>query len=482
MQIGDRETVIGSLEISDKGFSFRSETAAVLETAELDLGIIRERIAENSDTIAALTPECDMLDYVLAVSSGVVCGMIDVFLVGFPEDSKLGAVTDGFFDNAVTSFAKRCGWKTKDGGRTDVKSAIGFLERKFGVPYDQTSVGGAARSVFSLSTRDHHYKSLGHNPNIAGLVFSIIDQFSNSSHFVSDGNLFELAGADGGFSLGGNCVPAKLWAAVVNWFGHLLSDVAGSSGCRGRGMGLPAPFMNWINDMIALKAALGISSSDFEKNLNAVAMNIYKKGFDVRFTAAQTIPVLMNEALTRLCFSVRRMFLYLKNTSAGDRSFPVLWKTCEPFSNATVKRMLTASHGTFCLLDISGAAVKGSLTGNGAGFLMCLNVPGLERFAVSLFGEGRRSFLRHRVETDNASLIEESRILEEYISGLKALSAYYDDGMLLTFVDDLKKSSAYREALGKTVSLAEKRGVSGDRILRTVDDIDRYFNNRGEKK
>lgn len=481
MRTKERQVIVSSMNISDAGFYFNMEIASELETAKLDLADIEERIFENTETIAGLTPECDKWDYILAASSGAICGLIDIFLVNSPGDFKLGEMTDGFYDKAIVLFAKLCGWKSKTGNGDDVKSAIGFLEKMFKVPYDQTSVSKDARSVFNLSTRDHHYKSLGHNPNLVGLVFSIVDQFSNSSHFVSNGELFDLAGLDGGFELRGNSVPAKLWAAVVNWFGHLISDVGGSSGCKGRGMGLPAPFMNWVNDIIALKAKLNIPSSEFEKNLNKIAMDIYKEGFDARFATAQVIPVLINELLTRLCFSVRRLFLYFKDTPESERSFPLMWKTCKPYSNVTVKRMLTVAHGTFCLFDLSGAAVKGIMTGNGVEFIMSLNISGCKRFAISLFGECHRGISRHNIKVTNELLKQDRELLKVYIEGLSILSEYYSDEMFLAFVSDLKNSMAYKQAFEKTVQLADKRGVPDKKILRTKEDIDRYFNNSGEE-
>ena len=44
------------------------------------------------ETIRLLTPECDKLDYILSASSGALCGIIDVFLVGKPGESPLGDI------------------------------------------------------------------------------------------------------------------------------------------------------------------------------------------------------------------------------------------------------------------------------------------------------------------------------------------------------------------------------------------------------
>lgn len=75
---------------------------------------------------------------------------------------------------------------------SSLSSAIKYLENKFKIPYDQTGAGDAARLVFDLNPRNHHFKSLGHNPSLLGLFFSILDQFANTAHFISEGELISL--------------------------------------------------------------------------------------------------------------------------------------------------------------------------------------------------------------------------------------------------------------------------------------------------
>ena len=131
--------------------------------------------------------KCDRYDYLVAVGCGAVAGLIDVFLVGAPGDSKLQTWTDSQVDKAVMGFAKMCGWK--DNGKE--ASAIGFLEKKFPVNYDQrhtADVGGA----FNMSSKNHHMKSLAHSPNIVGLFFSILNQFTSTSTFLSDGKFITI--------------------------------------------------------------------------------------------------------------------------------------------------------------------------------------------------------------------------------------------------------------------------------------------------
>ena len=175
----------------------------------------KERIKETLDSIKMVKHECDKLDYGLAAGVGILCGMVDIFLVGAPKDTVLGKMTDKWFDNRVVDFAKLNGWKGKKG---DTASAVRFLEKKFKVPYDQTGLGDAGKEVFDLTPSNHHFKSLGHNPTILGMFFSVLDQFNNTSHFVTGGEVIELITTDDGFELRGNDLGSKITSGIVNWF------------------------------------------------------------------------------------------------------------------------------------------------------------------------------------------------------------------------------------------------------------------------
>lgn len=215
-----------------------------------------------------------------------------------------------------------------------------------------TSVGGGIfRELINLTPTNHHFKSLGHNPTLLGLFFSILDQFTNTSDFVSNGELISLNNSEGKFELQGKNIPSKLFCGIVNWIGHLISDVSGSSSSKGRGMGLPSPIWAWSNDVIAIKRKLNIPLNEFDKSVNELALKLFEKGYDVRFQTTQTIPVFINEIVVRMLYSIRRLIKYYITVPSEDRCWGELWKSCEPFSNATVKRMLTVAHGTFCLIN-----------------------------------------------------------------------------------------------------------------------------------
>ena len=210
-----------------------------------------------------------------------------------------------------------------------------------------------------------------------------------------------------------------------------------------------------------------------------MALGIFEKGYDTRFQTAQAIPVFLNELLVRLIYAVRRLYRYFTETPKAERSFELMWKKCEPFSNPTVKRMLTVAHGTFCLVDAGDAVGRAFMSGGGTfnvvEFVLRLNVVGVGRFAVSLYGETKCAISYGHAKRESDFAAKEITVVENYLEGLKILSVKYDDASLLTFVADFKKSGAYIEAFGKSTQLAELRNVPGNRVLKSKADIDRYF-------
>lgn len=469
--------ILLQLGINENGYEFASDIKTALSTTQGELEVVSSKLEKNLDSLNKLTPECDKTDYILSACIGALCGGIDVFLVGKPRESPIGEITDMWFANRTEDFARLCGWT---GDKGNLSSAIRHLEKKFKIPYDQNGIGDIAKELLDLTPTNHHFKSLGHNPTILGLFFSILNQFTNTSHFVSEGELITFSKFDGGFHLEGKDLPSKLFCGFTNWFGHLISDMSGSSSSKGRGMGIPSPFWSWTNDIIAIKKKLNIPVGEFDKSINELALNIYKQGYDARFQTVQAIPVFVNELLVRFIYSIRRLVRYFSITKKDDRSFLLLWKSCEPFSNATIKRMLTVAHGTFCVLDVGDAIARGFATGgssfNVTDFVLRLNIIGIGRFTISLYGETSRGLKRHDIKEDIIILKREKLILDDYVEGLKFLAEIYDDESLLLFTRELKESDMYVQAFEKSVILAEKRNVPKDEILRNKADIDSYFN------
>lgn len=475
-ELNANKAILLELDVKEDEYKFPGTISEALIDATDELYVLEEQLNETLETIKVLTPECDKYDYILSASSGALCGLIDIFLVSKPGESPLGNITDNWFANKTIDFAKFCGYT---GEKNSLSSAIRFLEKKFKIPYDQSVGGGIFHDLINLTPNNHHFKSLGHNPTLLGLFFSILNQFTNTSDFVSNGELISLNNSEGDFALQGNNIPSKIFCGIANWIGHLISDVSGSSSSKGRGIGIPSPIWAWSNDIIAIKRKLNIPASEFDKSVNEIALKSFEKGYDIRFQTAQAVPVFINEMVVRLFYSIRRLVKYYSTVPKDDRSIILLWKTCEPFSNVTVKRMLTVAHGAFCLIDIGDATIRAFVSGGGnfniAEFFMRFNVIGVGRFTISLYGEIKRGIQAEKVDNDVLFIRREKSIVDNYIEGLKTLSDVYNDKELLTFVNDFQSSGLYKEAFAKSIQLAKMRNVPEKKVVKSKAEIDSYF-------
>lgn len=328
----------------------------------------------NSDENCALIQsgdKCDKYDYLIAVACGAVGGMVDIFLVGAPGDSVLGKWTDAQVDNAVKGFAKLSGWNPKAEKADSVASAIGFLEKKFKVNYDQR-YSADVNNLFNMSTKNHHMMSLAHSPDVIGLFFSIINQFMSTATFVANGQLVTI-NTETSELQGGNFI-AKIFCGIANWFGHVMSDIAGSSGGRdnsGRGAGVVMPFYELFSFCKFGKFNVGQDKQD----LATIATRAFQKGYDFRFGLATAIPVIITDLSIRLIWALRRHFQYGK---------PL--RECIPIQkHADLRIMLIFGNGTLCVMDGIDAGVRSG--GNFLAFFMRLNLIAWFRFVTLVLKE-----------------------------------------------------------------------------------------------
>ncbi|MCD8120272.1 MAG: hypothetical protein LUE29_12500 [Lachnospiraceae bacterium] len=312
--------------------------------------------------------KCDKYDYLAAVACGALGGVIDVFLVGTPGNTTLGKWTDSQVNQAVMAFSKKMGWKPTAANANNVNSAIGHLERTFRVNYDQRKPGDVG-NLFNISPNSHHMMSLAHSPDIVGLFFSILNQFTSTSSFVANGQLITIR-ADTHELQGGNLITNVI-CGIANWFGHLMSDIAGSSGSHGRGTGIVMPFYEFFG----FCKFGSFSTQSGTKDVSEIAMQAFTQGYDFRYGLAMAMPVVITDVLIKLIWGLRRHFQY---------RYPI--RDCIPSSrHATLRMMLLTGHGTLCAIDAIDAGVRSG--GEPINFFLRLNLVAWFRFVTLVLKE-----------------------------------------------------------------------------------------------
>lgn len=310
--------------------------------------------------------QCDGYDYLIAVTCGFIGGLVDILFVGKPGESKLGGWVDEQANNATKKFAKLCGWKPKEGKKDSVKSAIGFLEKKFKINYDHRHTPDTGGKVRNMSAKNHHLKSLGHSPDIIGLFFSILNQITNTATFMSNGEIITIDAEN--FELQGGNFIAKIFCGFANWFGHLASDWTGSSGADGRGSGIPMPFYNLFQ--LCNFGRFGEEQGTFA----VVTSKVFEAGYDFRHGLTMAIPVVITELLIRFMYVMKQRFRHGRE-----------WKECIPNSSVPeLRRMLLVGHGVLCNMDLLDAVIRSAKCGgpwaNPVEFLLRTNLPAWANF------------------------------------------------------------------------------------------------------
>lgn len=409
---------------SDSG-QYRCDVLPVGEDADYQQKVeaFEQAYSETLAEIERLTYSGDGLDFALAVSSGLITGILDVFLVEEWNFKEAKALSNQQINNKIMDFAKKNGY---EGDR--LNRAVAFLENKFPFPGDNTWSGEGIH----VSTQTHHLDDFKHHPTLCGLICSILDQFTKTSTYHNRfGDVEKLPmTVDENGMLEGKTPTTKVSAGIINWCftvakqrkGHLMSDMAGSKQTAGNGMGLPGGILSTLRELASLP---GLRDTDFALKLT----DAYRNGFgtqkgqvdlgifnslfdgadtnrlDMRTEGAikhelgrQAKPVVLNEVIVRTFYFVRHFTTELKNT--GDVAL-IDWKKVLPIRNRTIVRMMTISIGTMEVIDLVDAGIRSG--GALPVFLLRVNFVGVGRFAIAGSSDMMMGAKKDRLELAVAS-------------------------------------------------------------------------------
>ena len=371
------------------------KVTSIETVARTDLDAV---IYDLDKQIELLSSQADKWDYLVAVASGILCGMLDILWVGDFSLENGRAFASDKVDGFVEKTAKILGFKGDD-----LKDAVKFLEEKFPIPGDGNTpdFGGGLQ---------HHLRDFAHHPTIVGLLFSLLTQFTGMSYGTDVNGAFKIVPVpDKSKAFIGKDIPDKLFKGTVVWFFHLVSDMAGSSSTAGitGGTGIPGPILSLAKELSALPIFKNLKIGDYklsvflskvfngtifarhDENGQIIKDTVIK--FDLRGELGavaelgkQAIPVIANDCIVRGFYFIRRFAIALKSlncSSVGDiRLKEIDWDSVKPFGNPTITRMLTISSAVFSTVDIAEAVVSQK-------YFVAVNYVGVGRFAVAIGSE-----------------------------------------------------------------------------------------------
>lgn len=353
-------------------------------------------IFDLNSRIEMLSSKADKWDCLVALGSGIVCGIIDMFCVGEFSLAHGREISSKNVDELVKKISKMMGCESDD-----LKSCVKFLEDKFPIPADGNTpdFGGGLQ---------HHLRDFAHHPTIVGLVFSLLTQFTYKSYGTDVlGNFIIVDVPQRSRIFIGENNSSKIINGTLVWFFHLISDIAGSSSTVGLsgGTGIPGPILSIAKEISVLPFFKNLKMNDMSmsellsKLFNGTLLaehddkgkiikdSVVKLDFRGEMGIAvelgkQAIPVIANECIVRTFYMIRQMAQQIKqiNVRSIDDFKKIDIKKILPVDSPTLTMMLTIATGVFTALDVSEAVITNK-------YWVSINYVGVGRFALALEGE-----------------------------------------------------------------------------------------------
>ncbi len=455
-----------------------------------------DNIRDVSDVIWEKTvSKADSLDYLMAICSGTISGLIDVFYVGefsLERAHKWGSEEVNKF---VKKVAKLQGFKGED-----LSDAIKYLEKNFGLAADSLTAdyGGHLQ---------HHLRDFSHHFSLSGLLCSLFTQFTGIVIGTdTSGELLTVVLKDKTFI--GKNFEEKILFGTVNWFFHMVSDMAGSSATAGKGAGIPGPIGSLIKELSTLPCFKDKKIGDQEfhvwvsKLFNGTLLGKHDENgkiveplkFDLRTeigilheVGKQFVPVLINECLVRSLYFIRRLYNAIKNTEIHSVTDLKNIDPSEllPFNNKVIRRMITIASGTFTAIDTVDAAVHAAIKSKGinpaffVNFAVRINIVGVGRFIIACKADGQ--FITEEIREAKEQRDKIAKEYEKLISDLKALSLNYDQLRALNSIErlileeDIEQTKKEAEKALKTEWMQEWSRVLTDNLSLVSKAAEEYF-------
>lgn len=341
--------------------------------------------------------EADKLDYIVAVSSGVLAGLIDLFYVGAFSLDRASEWGKEQIDQVVKKVARIEGCQGDD-----LSDAIKTLEKNHPLAAD----GGTNNFGGGLQ---HHLRDFSHHFSIGGLFFSIFTQFTGLVVGTDKaGALLVIPVPESHRVCIGKNFQEKIAFGTIGWFFHMVSDMAGSSGSLMGGTGIPGPLISFMKELSALpffkysgdgdmgfrlwvtKLFNGALLADHDESGKIIKDSVRK--FDLRTeigilgeAGRRTIPVLINQCVVRGFYFCRRLAREIRDLDIrgiGDLG-RIAPEDVLPWGTPAMRRMVTVSSGVFTGVDIADAAVRAIKSKDPITFFLRVNYVGAATFVIA---------------------------------------------------------------------------------------------------
>ena len=427
--------------LTDSGGSDYSLPALIYPTSD-NMRDVTDAVFETA------VKKADQTDYLISIACGAISGLVDAFYVGEFSIERANEWGAEHVNRFVMKVAKLNGFKGEK-----LADAIRFMENKFPLAADGNTpeFGGGTQ---------HHLRDFSHHFSLGGLLCSLFTQFTGKVIGTNtNGTILIVEAADKSFI--GKNFEEKVVFGVIDWFFHMVSDMAGSSTTveKGKeGIGIPGPIVSLIKELSALPCFRNqkIDEKEFHtwvsklfngtllarrdengKILDPVKFDLRTEIGILHEIGRQFIPVLINECLVRGAYFLRRLYIAIKETEIHSISDLKKIEPSDvlPYNNRIIKRMITVASGTFTAVDNVDAIVRAAIKAGGINpaffkeFAVRINIVGVGRFIIACKADAR--FIAEDIAEarENRERIEKEH--EQMISDLKCLSLSYEQMRVL---------------------------------------------------
>mgnify|MGYP000927630259 FL=1 len=395
--------------------------------------------------------KADKMDYLIAISSGAISGLIDSFFVGKFSIERANEWGSDKTDKFVKKVARLNGYQ---GGK--LSGAIDFMERKFGIAADSktSDFGGGLQ---------HHLRDFSHHFSLCGLMCSIFTQFSGKVVGTdTSGKLLVVDVTDKTFI--GDTFEEKVLFGFVHWFFHMVSDMAGSKSTAGKGTGIPGPILSLIKEVSAIpcfrdkkigeeelhvwvsKLFNGTLLAKRDKNgeiIEPVKFDLRSEIGILQELGRQSVPVLINECMVRGMYFLRRLNIAIGAAEIHSVKDLKNINTTEllPFNNRVIRRMVTIASGTFLAVDSVDVAIRSAIKNKGINpkffvdFAVNINYVGIGRFVIACKSDGELIAEEIRESSEKRAQTEDE--FEKGVANLECWSLDYEQLRILYSLEKL---------------------------------------------
>ena len=391
---------------------------------------IDEKLADVEEQLNSLTCTASMMDYAVAVISGLLAGAIDAFYVKETDFTQMGSqsiidqLKEGFEKARIKMPAVEKVEKPAlhQAAQVGIPNLIPYLEKFANQPNPvglaASMIIQAARGGFFVKENDKT-RMLPHDTSkdngiILGVAAAMVgilkwlsvisrekDGKTENGQFQILGKICDLIKETPAFS--------KVVASIETWQKQLPNELK----CKGKngesGKSVEGIFMSFI-PMLAANPAF--NNTKFQKAVKLI-QDAKRRGITeipiVKMLNKQAFPVLINEIIVRTMYFATRLAKELKNINNVDQ---LEWEKVLPFGNRTIDRLITTSSMTLTIADTADAAIHAAIDSCGnsvtfaTSFVTRFNYVAAGRAAIAVVKE-------YSYDRQEADLIHLKRVLTE---------------------------------------------------------------------